>query len=405
MRRARNETLGRAFRTAIRNPGRSLLTMLGLAIGVGAFIAMVTFGTGARRSVLEQFEILGTRLIAIRTDVGRREAGAQAAKPLTDAEVTALRQDATSMQYLVPAVTQLRPVSAGGATHSTSVTGTTPEFSTVHRWPTQTGGMFDSTDMEQRAKVCLLGATVSRELFGPADAVGRTVTIGTNLPCRIIGVLAVKGQSTSGRDIDDIVLVPSTTFRTFLGMPGGYDEIQIQVRPGTSLQTAIDEARPIVRRAHGLADEDPDDFQIRSPVQSARSADYVARILTGLLVGIASVSLLVGGIGVMNIQFVSVAERTKEIGIRSAIGASPRQIMMQFLAEAMVLSFIGSAAGVLLGWLSSNLIATGMGWSYGISAWTIFVSAAFGIFVGIAFGYLPARRAARLEPIEALRRE
>lgn len=405
MRRARSETFGRAFRTAIRNPGRSLLTMLGLAIGVGAFIAMVTFGTGARRSVLEQFEILGTRLISVRTNVGQREAGAQAAKPLTELELTALRRDATSMQHLVPTVTQVRPVSASGATHTTKVTGTTPDFAVVHRWSTQTGGMFDATDMEQRAKVCLLGATVSRELFGPADAVGRSVTVGRNLPCRIIGVLSTKGQSTSGRDIDDLVLVPVTTFQTFLGMPGGYDEIQIQVRPGASLQTAIDEARPIVRRVHGLAEDDPDDFRIRSPVQSARSADYVARILTGLLVGIASVSLLVGGIGVMNIQFVSVAERTKEIGIRSAIGASPKQIMMQFLAEAMVLSFIGAAAGVLLGWLSSNMIAKGMGWSYGISPWTILVSAAFGIFVGVAFGYLPARRAARLEPIEALRRE
>lgn len=403
--RTRSETLGRAVRTAVRNPGRSVLTMLGLAIGVGAFIAMVSFGSGARSSVLQQFEVLGTRLLRVQSNVGRIDVGDRAPKPLTDADVLALRRDGTSFDRVTPTVTQVHHINSPTARYSTHVMGTTREFVDVHEWPLTTGGMFHDSDVQHRAKVAVLGATVVRELFGRTDPVGQTITIGASLPCRIIGVLASKGQTTGGQDLDDILLVPVTTFQAFLGIPQGYEEIHVQVRSRGMLDAAIVETKSIVRRAHRVSIEDPDDFRISSPVQSARAANYVSQILTALLIGIAAVSLLVGGIGVMNIQLVSVAERTKEIGVRSAIGASPRQILVQFLSEAVVLSLTGSAVGVLLGWLASYLVAEAMGWSPNLSPLTLIGSAAFGTMVGVAFGYLPARRAAQLQPIEALRHE
>jgi len=378
--------------------------MLGLAIGVGAFLAMVSFGTGARGSVVEQFELLGTRVVYIRTNMNRRDFGG-IAKPLTDADAEALRRDAMTVERVVPRITEVYNVKSDYATFPTKVTGTTPGFVDVREWPMLMGGMFDDTDVQQRAKVAVIGTTIVRELFGGSDPVGRTITIGSNLPCRIIGVLASKGEQTTGQDMDEIVLIPETTYEAFFGMPIGYHELILQVPHLGLLETAMVEAVPIMRRTHRLSDNEEDDFRVVSPAQAVQLARFVANIFTGLLVGIATVSLLVGGIGVMNIQLVSVAERTQEIGIRSAIGASPRQILVQFLAEAVVLSFTGSVAGVALGWLASSIVARAMAWSPNLSLLTIVGAAAFGTSVGVAFGYLPARRAAQLEPIEALRHE
>jgi putative ABC transport system permease protein len=395
------ETLDMAFRVVRRNPGRSFLTLLGLAIGVGAFIAMVSFGEGARRTVIAQFEALGTHLLQVRS-VGR---GGTVRKQLNDYDVQALERDSTSISKVLPIARNSFEVSFNGKQWWTLVHGTTPDFTTMHGWDVVTGGMFDSDDVSGRAKVCVLGRSIVRELFGELDPVGEKITLGGRLACRVIGVLAEKGFSTSGRDTDDLVLIPVSTYAVYLGMPDGYAMLKIQPLKPELLAAAKFEAAQILRRTHVLGVDQADDFSIESPQEVIQAVDRTSQILARLLQGIAAVSLLVGGVGIMNIQLVSVAERTAEIGIRSAIGASPRQIMTQFLVEGMLLSLLGAAVGVVGGIGISIGVAWAMGWERVISGFGVAGSAFFGILVGLIFGFLPARRAARLDPIDALRRQ
>lgn len=396
------EELRMAFQIVRRNPGRSGLTLLGLAIGVGAFIAMVSFGEGARRTVIAQFESLGTNLLQVRA-VAR---GGALRNPLSDRDVAALERDSTSIGKVLPIARNSFEISFSGRHWWTTVHGTTPEFTTMHGWEVVTGGMFDEADVAGRAKVCVLGQTLVRELFGERDPVGEKVAVGGGITCRVIGVLAGKGFSTAGRDTDDLVLVPLTTYLTYLGgIPNGYNLVKIQPRTPDLLAAAKFEATEILRRTHALGGEEANDFALESPQEVIQAVERTSAILAGLLQGIAAVSLLVGGVGIMNIQLVSVAERTAEIGIRSAIGASPRQIMRQFLVEGVLLSLLGALVGVIGGIAISVGVAWAMGWERVISPLGILGSAFFGIMVGLVFGFLPARRAARLDPIEALRRQ
>jgi putative ABC transport system permease protein len=397
-----SDSLSIALQMPLRNPGRSALTTLGLAIGVGAFIAMVSFGRGARTSVVSQFETLGSNLLRVKTDYG---ATAEPPHKLDHADVEALQRESTAMEYVAPHAFGVFDLLADGRRDRTSVLGAVPEIMKTEDWQIGSGVMFDQVDLDQRNKVCVLGATPALLLFGSSDPIGKMITIDGRLPCRVIGVLEKRGSSISGSDTDARMLIPLSTFEAYLGMPNGYWIVEVRPKSRALLEAAKAEIKEILRRTHQIPPERSPDFQVMSPDDVTRVAEQVGGTLTALLAAIAAVSLLVGGIGIMNIQLVSVAERTHEIGIRAAIGASPDQIMRQFLAEALVLAGLGSGAGVALGVAASVLVARQMHWPQATSADVVIGSALFGIAVGTVFGYIPAKRAAALDPIEALRRE
>jgi putative ABC transport system permease protein len=381
------------------------MTVLGLTIGVGAFIAMVSFGEGAKRAVIAQFEALGVNLLRVTSVAGVRQPRGRKAQLLSDRDLDAIRRETTSVASVIPVFKTSSTVGYQGAKQLAQIYGTTPRFTTVHYWLFASGGMFNEVDVHQRNKVCVLGATPANKLFGARDALGATIRVGTKLSCRVIGVLAPKGAGTNGADLDDMVLIPVSTYATYVARRSNYSSIEIEpLEPGL-LEVARTEVTLALRRTHGLQKGDFDDFRVSSPAEVVRAVQRTSGILGALLQGIAAVSLLVGGIGIMNIQLVSVAERTKEIGIRSAIGGAPRQILLQFLSEALVLSLIGAAAGVALGLSVAAVVANVMGWTRVISPEGAILSASFGIAVGVVFGLLPARRAAQLDPVEALRHE
>ena len=394
------------------NKLRSALTMLGIVIGVGAVITMVAVGAGAQARVAEQIQSLGSNMIIVLS--GSILSGG--ARMGSGSQLTITEDDAWAIQREIPAVAAAAPTSRGGAqvvygnlNWATGIQGVTLEFFTAREWDVADGRLFSQEEVEGAGKVALVGLTVAGNLFGDSDPLGQVIRI-KNVPFTVIGLLERKGQTTFGQDQDDTVLIPlSTAKKKVLGASQAnarsVGSIAVKVREARAMPEAEQEIRGLLRQRHRLQAFQDDDFNIRNLTEVLQSQEASSRVLTLLLAAIASVSLLVGGIGIMNIMLVSVTERTREIGLRMAVGARGRDILLQFLVEAVTLSLIGGAIGIAMGLAGSYSIAYFAQWRTLVSTEAVFVAFAFAAAVGVFFGFYPARKAAALNPIDALRYE
>jgi putative ABC transport system permease protein len=398
-----------AFRALVRNKMRAALTMLGIIIGVSAVIAMVSIGQGAQASVQAQIESIGTNLLFISAgaqNVGgvRSGTGDTGTNTLTVEDLDAIKREIPSVSMVTPNVNARSQLVSGNANWNTSVTGVSEQYPDVRKWPIQSGEFFTDADVRTAARVIVIGQTVGDNLFPGTDPVGQTLRV-MNLPFRVVGVMKKKGQDQQGRDQDDVSFAPYTTVqKKILGSP----RLQIAYVSAISQDatyTAQAQITDLLRQRHKLSGNEPDDFTVRNMTDIADAANATSNTMTILLACIAGVSLLVGGIGIMNIMLVSVTERTREIGIRMAIGARSSAVRSQFLIESIVLSLTGGMIGIVLGVVVSLLIPKMLGWPTLVSTMAIVGSAIFSVAVGVFFGYYPARKAAALDPIEALRYE
>jgi putative ABC transport system permease protein len=401
-----------AFRALRMNKVRSGLTMLGIIIGVAAVIATVAIGSGATQRIEEQIASVGSNLIIVlpgsTTSSGLRMGSGNA--------VTLSEADAKDLVVQCPDIALATPTVRGGAqvvfensNWATIIFGTTPDYLIIRDLSVADGVAFSQQDVIGATKSALLGKTVVNNLFGDADPIGQTIRI-KQVPFTVVGVLAPKGQSSSGQDQDDVILVPiSTAKRKVIGIKqanaDAVDVIMMQAKSSSQMQAAQDEAKALLRQRHHLSPTEVDDFSIRNLQEIFAAQEASSNIMSLMLAGVASVSLIVGGIGIMNIMLVSVRERTREIGLRQAVGAKVRDILTQFLVEAVTLAILGGFVGVLLGIGASTLISRLAGWSTVVGPGAVMLAVFFSTLVGIVFGYYPARKAAYLDPIEALRSE
>jgi putative ABC transport system permease protein len=394
------------------NKLRTALTMLGIIIGVAAVIAMVSVGAGAQERIAAQIRSMGSNLIVIfpgaQTSGGIRW-GLGSQQTLTEEDARAIAFEVPAVEVAAPSVRGSAQTVFGNLNWSTVIQGVTPESLDAREWSVAGGRMFGPQDVDAAAKVAVLGETVWQSLFGDTDPVGQTIRI-KKVPFTVVGVLEAKGQSAWGQDQDDLILIPlSTAKRKVLGSnrsnPRSVGTITIRVREAGLMGEAEDQIRALLRQRHRLTTGQDDDFQVRLLAEMFAAQEESARVMTTLLAAIASVSLLVGGIGIMNIMLVSVTERTREIGLRMAVGARGRDILAQFLVEALTLSAVGGLLGVGIGILTSVVIGHWAEWSTDISVQAVAMAFAFAGVVGVFFGFYPAQKAARLDPIEALRYE
>src|ERR1700730_13252129 len=398
-----------AFRALVRNKMRAALTMLGIIIGVSAVIAMVSIGQGASASVQAQIEGIGTNLLFVSAgaqNVGgvRSGAGDTGTNTLTDKDRDGIKREVPSVSMVTPAVNARSQLVSGNSNSNTSVQGVSEQYPDIRKWTVQSGAFFTDADVRTAARVIVIGQTGGENLFAGTDPIGQTLRV-MNLPFQVVGVMARKGQDQQGRDQDDIAFAPYTTVqKKVLGSP----RLQIAYVSAISQDatyTAQSQITDLLRQRHKLSANEPDDFTVRNMTDIADAANQTCNTMTILLACIAGVSLLVGGIGIMNIMLVSVTERTREIGIRMAIGARSSAVRSQFLIESIVLSLTGGFIGIVLGVILSLAIPKLLGWPTLISSLAIAGSVVFSAAVGIFFGYYPARKAAALNPIEALRYE
>ena len=398
-----------AFRALVRNKMRAALTMLGIIIGVSAVIAMVSIGQGASASVQAQIESIGTNLLFVSAgaqNVGgvRSGTGDNGNNTLTVDDLQAIKREVPSVSMVTPNVNARSQLVAGNMNWNTSVTGVSEEYPEIRKWAVASGSFFSDSDVRSAARVIVIGQTLADSLYPGTDPVGQDIRV-MNLPFRVVGVMQKKGQDPQGRDQDDVAFAPYTTVQKKIL---GRDRVQIAYVSAISQDatyTAQSQITDLLRQRHKLTANEPDDFTVRNMTDIAEAANETSKTMTILLACIAGVSLLVGGIGIMNIMLVSVTERTREIGIRMAIGARSSAVRSQFLIESIVLSLTGGTVGIILGIAFSLAIPAFLGWPTLVSMMAIVGSVLFSAAVGIFFGYYPARKAASLDPIEALRYE
>ena len=406
-----------ALRSALRslsaNALRSVLTMLGIIVGVGAVITMVAVGQGATSRVQEQMKGLGSNVMLV-VPGGVSQAGvrlgAQTRQRLTEEDAQAIALEIAEVQVAAPTSRASGQIVFGNSNWGTSIMGVTNEYLEAREWPLLSGRPFDAAELAGSAKVAWIGATVARELFRDQDPVDQTIRV-RNIPMTVVGVLAVKGQNSMGQDQDDTVMVPLSTLRNRIW--GGdassrlkrVGSILVKVQDGKDMTQVEENIKDLLRQRFKVAPGGDDPFVVRNLTEILRAQEESSRVMTLLLAAVAGISLLIGGIGIMNIMLVSVTERTREIGLRMAVGARERDILEQFLIEAVTLSLIGGAIGVVLGAAATWGVGALSGWEVSLSAAAVALAVGFSVLVGVFFGFYPARRASKLQPIAALRYE
>jgi putative ABC transport system permease protein len=396
-----------AVQSILKNKMRSLLTMLGIVIGVGAVIVMVAVGQGAQSRIEQQIQNLGTNMIVITpgsSQQGGVSQGAGTFNRLSLADAEKLKREGGQLSGVTPVIFTRSQAIGGQGNWRTIINGVATDWQTIRDWPLKSGTFFSETDVRSMRKVAVLGSTVANNLFLGADPVGQQVQL-RGVPFSVIGVLETKGQTASGTDQDDVIVVPYTTAQSRLsGSPRIWQILAATYSPG-DIPAAQQEIRALMRESHRLGADDDDDFTIRNQTELADAASGTTQVMSYLLAAIASISLLVGGIGIMNIMLVSVTERTREIGIRMAIGARGSDVLTQFLIESVVMSLLGGIIGLLVGFAGAAILGKMTGWSTATPPEAVALAVVFSAAVGIFFGFYPARKAASLNPIEALRYE
>jgi len=400
-------TLRIALRALARNKLRAFLTMLGIIIGVGAVIAMVAIGEGAKSTIRAQIASLGTNVLIVlpgSNSQGGIRLGTGNVNTLLDSDARAMVRELPSISFASPVLRRPEQVVAGNLNWGTLAQGVAPEFQQIRDWQVADGRFLHEGDMDSAAKVAVIGETVARQLFGNDNPIDAVIRI-RNIPFRVVGLLAAKGQTGQGTDQDDTVMIPYTTMQKRLMRTTWVQSIVVKAVSAERVQEAQEQITLLLRQRHRIGQDREDDFNVRNLSDIAEAAQTTARVMAVLLGSVASISLLVGGIGIMNIMLVSVTERTREIGIRMAVGARGRDIMLQFLVEAVVMAATGGLIGILLGIGSSEVLKEWAQWPTLIDPTIVAVAFLFSGAVGVFFGFYPAKKAANLDPIEALRYE